>query len=204
MKQINTYITEKFKIDKDIKVLDDESENDTQYVHPDDQDAENACKSFNTNEVMFCTYTNGRNNVGKIKLMLGDGHFYIKPATAKNINDKLPDTPYVSQDVLNDLVKVGLGDSYIINAYQSRIDTSSKINNLKRTYHYFYLGENGMIFKDKKEVNSILNAAKYDYTYRLSGQYKYKIITIEEASNMKGSVYGDSIGNVKFIQKIKI
>lgn len=201
MKKINSYIIEKFKIDKDIKVSNDESENDSQYIHPDDKNAEDACKSFDTNEVMYCKYANGTNHAGKIKLMLGDGHFYIKPATAKNINDPLPDSPLVSQYALKDLVKVGLGDSYIINAYQSRIDTSSKINNLKRTYHYFYLGKNGMIFKDKKEPNAILKAAKYDYTYRLLGQYKYKIITIEEASNMKGSIHGDVIEDIKFIQK---
>ena len=199
MKQINTYITEKFKIDKDIKVLDYESENDIQYVHPDDKDAENACKSFKTNEVMYCKYTNGRNNVGVIKLMLGDGHFYIKPTTAKSINEPLPDSPLVSQYILKDLVKVGLGDSYIINAYQSRIDTSSRINNLKRTYHYFYFGENGMIFKDKKEANSILKDAKQNYIF--SSQYRYKLITIEEAANMKGSVHGDVIEDIKFIQK---
>ena len=199
MKLINNYIFEKFKIDKDIKVSDDESENDSQYIHPDDKNAEDACKSFDTNEVMYCKYANGTNHAGKIKLMLGDGHFYIKPVSAKNINDPLPDSPLVSQYALKDLVKVGLGDSYIINAYQSRIDTSSKINNLKRTYHYFYLGKNGMIFKDKKETNVILKAAKQDF--KLPGQYKYKIITIEDAANMKGSIYGDSIEDIKFIQK---
>lgn len=197
MININKYITEKLHLDKDIEIS--QAKSDTPYVHPEEEDAENACKSFKTDEVMYCKYTNGRNNVGKIKLMLANDHFYIKPESAKNVNEQLPDSPLVSQYALKDLVNAGLGDSYIINAYQSRIDTSSRINNLKRTYHYFYFGENGMIFKDKKEANTILKAAKQDF--KLPGQYKYKVITIEDAASMKGSVYGDSIEDIKFIQK---
>ena len=196
MININEYIIEKLHVGAGMK---SEISEDDLCVHPGDPEAEDACKSFDTNEVMYCKYANGTNHAGKIKLMLGDGHFYIKPATAKNINDPLPDSPLVSQYILKDLVKVGLGDSYIINAYQSRIDTSSRINNLKRTYHYFYFGENGMIFKDKKEANSILKDAKQNYIF--SSQYRYKLITIEEAANMKGSVHGDVIEDIKFIQK---
>ena len=191
---INEYIIEKLHVGAGMK---SEISEDDLCVHPDDPEAENACKSFDTNEVMYCKYANGRNHVGKIKLMLGDGHFYIKPATAKNINDPLPDSPLISQYALKYLIEVGLSDSYIIDAYQSRIDTSSRINNLKRTYHHFYFGENGMIFKDKKEANKILKAAKWDL--KLSGQYRYKIITLKDAYNMKGSVYGDHIGDIKFI-----
>ncbi|MBQ3414866.1 MAG: hypothetical protein IJH39_05870 [Clostridia bacterium] len=197
MININKYITEKLHLDKDIEIS--QSKSDVPYVHPEEKDAEDACKSFKTDNVMYCKYANGRNHAGKVKLMLDNEHFYIKTEAAKNVNDSLPDTPHVSHSILNDLVKAGLGDSYVINAYQSRIDTSSRINNLKRTYHYFYFDENGMIFKDKKEANAILKAAKQDY--KLSGQYRFKVITIEDAANMKGSVYGDSIEDVKFIQK---
>lgn len=193
MINLNSYLIEKLVIDKDV-----EPGGTTNYIHPGDRDEKQACDTFKTDDVMYCKYQNGRNNVGKVKLMLGDDHFYIKPGDTKKITDKLPDTPHVSHFLLQDLVKVGLGDSYIINAYQSRVDTSSRINNLKRTYHYFYFGENGMIFKDKKEANTILKAAKQDY--KLSGEYRYKVITIEDAANMKGSIYGDSIEDIKFIQ----
>lgn len=193
MKQINSYIIEKLKIDKDSKF-----EEETIYVHPNERDAEQACDSFETDETMFCEYKNGRNNVGKVKLMLGNEHFYIKPRTAKSVTESLPDSPYVSNYIFKDLVKVGLGDSYVINAYQSRIDTTSRINNVRRKYHHFYFGQLGMIFKDKKEANTWLREAKSKYA--LSGEFKYKVITVEEAANMGSFIYGDSIGNVKFIK----
>lgn len=195
MKNIDLYINEKLHLNKGIEVIEG-----TNYVHPDDNDAEELCKSFKTDEVMYCKYENGRNNVGKVKLMLGDGHFYIKPNSAKRVTEALPDTPRVSYYLLEELFKAGLGDSYVINAYTTRTDTSSRINNLKRKYHHFYLGELGMIFKDKKEANSILREAKDKYY--LSGSYKYKVISIEEASKMKSDVHGDHIEDIKFIPTI--
>ena len=63
---INEYIIEKLHVGAGMK---SEISEDDLCVHPGDPEAEDACKSFNTKEVMYCKYANGRNNVGKIKLM---------------------------------------------------------------------------------------------------------------------------------------
>ena len=36
---------------------------------------------------------------------------------------------------------------------------------------------------------------------RLYTQYRYKVITIEEASKMESSIYGDSIREINFFNK---
>lgn len=196
MKNLSEILLEKLKIDKDIEIVD----NSYNYVHPSDNDAEDVCNSYKSGITMFCEPSGGRNNVGYIKLMLGDGHFYIKPKSAKTYDEKLPKSPNTSFYLIKDLYKLGLGDSYVIMAYQKRIDTSSRINNLKRTYLHFYLGENGLIFKDKIEANDALKYIKENY----SREFKYRVSTIEglvELEKENGGVYGDSFGDVKFIEK---
>lgn len=194
MKQIDSYILEKLKIDNKTEVGEG-----TNYIHPDDKDAEDVCNNLKANITMFCKYRNGVNNVGKIKIMLGDGHYFIKPASAKNIYDELPEDANVSTSIIKELANLGLGDSYVIDEYEDRIDTSSRINNLKRRFHYFVFNEFGMIFKDKKEANKELRQAKEKN--KVSTRYRFKVITIEEASKMESSIYGDSIREVNFFNK---
>lgn len=194
MKQIDSYILEKLKIDNETEVGEG-----TNYVHPDDKDAEDVCNNLKSNITMFCKYRNGANNVGKIKIMLGDGHYFIKPASAKNIYDELPEDANVSISLIKELANLGLGDSYVIDEYEDKIDTSSRINNLKRRFHYFLFNEFGMIFKDKKEANKELRQAKEKN--KVSTRYRFKVITIEEASKMESSIYGDSIREINFFNK---
>ena len=194
MKQIDSYILEKLKIDNETEVGEG-----TNYIHPDDKDAEDVCNNLKVNIKMFCKYQNGANNVGNVKIMLGDGHYFIKPATAKNIYDELPEDANVSASLIKELADLGLGDSYVIDEYIDRIDTSSRINNLKRRFHYFVFNEFGMIFKDKKEANKELRQAKEEN--KVSTQYRFKVITIEEASKMESSIYGDSIREINFFNK---
>lgn len=194
MKQIDSYILEKLKIDNETEVGEG-----TNYVHPDDKDAEDVCNNLKANITMFCKYRNGANNVGKIKIMLGDGHYFIKPASAKNIYDELPEDANVSISLIKELANLGLGDSYVIDEYEDKIDTSSRINNLKRRFHYFLFNEFGMIFKDKKEANKELRQAKEKN--KVSTRYRFKVITIEEASKMESSIYGDSIREINFFNK---
>ena len=191
MKQIDSYILEKLKIDNETEVGEG-----TNYIHPDDKDAEDVCNNLKVNITMFCKYKNGANNVGKVKIMLGDGHYFIKPATAKNVYDELPEDANVSASLIKELADLGLGDSYVIDEYEDRIDTSSRINNLKRRFHYFVFNEFGMIFKDKKEANKELREAKEKN--KVSTRYRFKVITIEEASKMESSIYGDSIREINF------
>lgn len=185
MKNINTYILEKFKITKNTKVLDSNG-----------VDEKTIISSFNSDDVMYCKYQNGRNNVGEVKLMFEDEHFYIKPKTAKNVYDPLPDTPHMSIYILKDLLEAGLENKYVIVSSHSAIDTTSRINNLKRTVYNFYFGENGMIFNDKKETTQILRDAKQNY--KLSGINKYKVSTIKEAIDIS-KLPGVNINYVKFI-----
>lgn len=194
MKQIDSYILEKLKIDNETEVGEG-----TNYIHPDDKDAEDVCNNLKVNITMFCKYKNGANNVGKVKIMLGDGHYFIKPATAKNVYDELPEDANVSASLIKELADLGLGDSYVIDEYEDRIDTSSRINNLKRRFHYFVFNEFGMIFKDKKEANKELRQAKQEN--KVSTRYRFKVITIEEASKMESSIYGDSIREINFFNK---
>ena len=66
-------------------------------------------------------------------------------------------------------------------------------------FHYFVFNEFGMLFKDKKEANKELREAKEKN--KVSTRYRFKVITIEEASKMESSIYGDSIREINFFNK---
>ena len=188
MINIYDYIVEKFKISKDIKV-DNE---DTNLVSVDDENVQDIIDE--TNKLIHKTLPGYSLIIGDS----GDGkHFHIRPIRDLKLGKSMKDK-YLPCFLLDDLEKY-LGHLYVIGGKISRIDTSSRINNLKRTYWMFYLGEYGEIFNTKAEANKYLKAARND-TDKLAGTGRvFKVMTIKEVSDIKTSIYGAKKENIRFI-----
>ena len=188
MININEYIIEKLHLDKDIKV---DNTSDEVLISANDSDAKEYAEKLNK-EIHKIT--------GSYSVVVGDSgdgnHFYIRPSNdltfGKSMKDKVIDCW-----ILDDLVKY-LGHLYIVAGKISRIDTSSRINNLKRTFWMFYLGEHGEIFNDKKEATKRLKEARNDIGKLGGSSRTFKVMTIKEASDIEASMYGNKKEEIRF------
>lgn len=180
MRKINIYIIEKLKIDSDTKVEKSEQES----ILPNSEQGKRILSNFSTKYDII-----SRSKSYKIELKEKNNHFCI---TSKDIDKKQPWS--IFHFFLDELVKCGLGGQYIIASYYDRIDTSSRINKLKRRYWNFLLGEDGILFNSPKETREAIRNGKSNY--HLGGDKKYKVMTVKEASKIEGSIYGDSLGDI--------
>ena len=99
--------------------------------------------------------------------------------------------------ILDNLAKY-VGHLYIVAGKISAIDRTSRINNLKRTYWMFYLGEHGEIFNDKKEATKRLKEARNDIDKLGGSNRTFKVMTIKEASDIEASIYGNKKEEIRF------
>jgi len=176
MESINTYIVEKLKIDKKIKV----TKKDPNKVNPDDGErAQEACKNIADAKEDISKHIDGYIYTTKIKMIIKDGHFLIRP---KDIGDdeKIHETSEIGPAFLHDLTKNNLGHLYLIVGYRK--------SGYNEDY-YFFFGKNGELFNDKKEALYIIN--RFDCSYApwdsKKGKYlslRFKPMTIEEASKI--------------------
>lgn len=191
MININNYIFEKLHLDKDIDVS-----NQNEQITVDDPNADSLCEEFNKKFDKKDIVTLGYNLVlGDI----GDGkHFFLRPKNNLKLKDVLDKSKNQITHIWLKQMSEFIGGLYIIVSKYSKIDTSSRINNLKRTYYDFFLGDHGELFNNKKDAKQFLEGAKKDYDALPSDGRTYKIMTIEEASKLEGGVYGAQCGDIKF------
>ena len=135
MKEINNYIFEKLKLNKDIKISNDK-------INPSDAEASEACKKVTDAEAKISKHIDGYVLSTHVKLIVKDNHFLVRPDDIKD-DEEIDETSDISPAFLHDLVNAKLGHLYIILGYR---------NSDGVTYNYFFFGKNGEIFNDKKEA----------------------------------------------------
>lgn len=185
MKNINNYIIEKLHLDKDIKA------NNTEVISADDSNAKEYAEEL-TKEIHKIT-----DSYSVVVGDSGDGnHFYIRPSNDLGLSKSMKEKSMYSM-ILDNLAKY-VGHLYIVAGKISAIDRTSRINNLKRTYWMFYLGEHGEIFNDKKEATKRLKEARNDIDKLGGSNRTFKVMTIKEASDIEASIYGNKKEEIRF------
>ena len=185
MIDISDYINEKLSLNAN------SSFNNTNEIMPTDSNAQDYCDKINSSKFL--------NQHWVVKLYEDDNNkmfFCLRTKNNEDPKNPFKGEPYITSIWLEDLAKY-FGHLYIIVSKYAEIDRSSRINNLRRTYYDFYLGNHGQILNDKKEANKVL---KYNKMNGIIQQYDrtYKVMTIKEASELKGSIYGDHLGDIRF------
>ena len=188
MIDINEYIIEKLHLNKDIKI---DNTSDEVFISADDSDAKEYAEKL-TKEIHKIT--------NRYSIVVGDSgegnHFYIRPSNDLSLNKSMKEN-FMYCIILDNLAEY-LGHLYVVAGKITAIDSSSRINNLKKTFWMFYFGEHGEIFNSKKEATKRLKEAKNDID-KLGGSGRtFKVMTIKEASDIKTSIYGDEKEEVRF------
>ena len=174
MRTIDSYIIEKLKLDKRIKI---NNINGDEVYATDGKLAEEACKKVNKQEETISKHINGYVYSSKAKLIVKDDHFYVRPDDIKD-DEEIHKTSDIGPAFLHTLEKAKLGHLYIIVGYRS---------SQGETYYYYFFGEDGKIFNDKKEAKSIIDKRTSRYSPFDSKRYRplslrYKPMTIKEAA----------------------
>ena len=158
MKNINSYITEKFRVSKDFKDVNIDT-------------LKNITELSTTVADIMNQYYEEHNMIYKFiyKVYDVDGtpHLFIKKENKTNLNDSPYDSRYGMDNWVWGLyrLKDKLGNYLLDNLFGfyakwNFIDTSSRINNLGKTAHGFYTTFNGMLFNSSKEARKFIRENK--------------------------------------------
>ena len=156
MKSLQQHIEEKLVVNKNFKNFNIDSLNDVTELCPEIADVLN--QYYKEHDMIY-------KFIYKVYNVNDEPHLFIKQEKKTNINDSLCDRGYALDNWIRGLYKLKdkLGDYLLDNLFGfyakwNFIDTTSRINNLGKTVHGFYLPYNGMLFNSSKEARKFIRS----------------------------------------------
>lgn len=158
MKTLHQRIEEKLKINKDFKEFNIDSLKDVTNISTAVADTMN--QYYEEHDMIY-------KFIYKVYDVNGEPHLFIKQEKKTNIDDSPWDRSYGLDNWIRGLYKLKdkLGNFLLDNLFGfyakwNFIDTTSRINNLGKTAHGFYLSYNGMLFNSSKEARKFIRDNK--------------------------------------------
>ena len=153
-------LVEKLKVNKDFKEFNIDSLKDVNKISTS---VANVMNQYYEEHDMIYKF------IYKVYDVDGEPHLFIKKEKKPNIDDSPWDSNWDSNYGIEDWVyglyklRYKLGDFLLDNIYGlyskwSFIDTTSRINNLRKTAHGFYTTYNGMLFNSSKEARKFIRS----------------------------------------------
>lgn len=191
MINLNIYISEKLKIDKETKITKFDN---IEYINTSDEDlAKEVCEKITSLKNDIFRHEDGRLYTSKLKMIIKKGHFCIRPNDVDD-NIRLDNDSYDTGPVLvHYLEKNKLGHLYIIVGSYT----------IEGTKHYYYFfGPNGELFNDKKEAKHMIDYencwySPWDYKKHKYIELSFKPMKIEEVSKIPWDKY-NSLNDIRY------